>query len=340
MENKTLGEYLDWWFDLYKRSAVRKRTADLYRYIVSIIKNDPCAAIPVTDVTEPDLQALLNRTAAAGYSKSVLEKVRYTLRQAYRPLARHGAVTTAPTVELILPRAPVKKVLPLTHEQQDAVEAACARDPLGHLIIFLLETGLRRGEMMALRWEHYDPVVQSIFVAAAKTPAGIRTVFLTSRAAAIVESQERTSDYIFTHTRGGAVTQIVMRRLVDRIRHRAGVPQLACHVCRHTFVTRLCEAGAPVKAIAQIIGHAKSDYVLNIYAQLEATALCKAIYVLDKNKSPSPLFGQEIHLPTSLFATLQAEADRQHISVDVLATFLLNNVIQSKKAERAAFPDA
>ena len=70
----------------------------------------------------------------------------------------------------------------------------------------------------------------------------------------------------------------------ERIRKNSQVAKLTPHVCRHTFVTRLCEKGVSAKTIAQIIGHAQSDYVLDIYAMMDKQEQRKAIYVLEDEK--------------------------------------------------------
>ena len=89
---------------------------------------------------------------------------------------------------------------------------------------------------MDLTWDKYNPAEPSIFVSAAKTPAGVRKVYLTSRANAIVRRQAHINEYIFNHTKLAPVTPTVTRRLVDRIRKASGVDTLACHVCRHPYV--------------------------------------------------------------------------------------------------------
>lgn len=69
------------------------------------------------------------------------------------------------------------------------------------------------------------------------------------------------------------------------MRKKTGINHLTNHVCRHTFVTRLCEKGASAKAIAQIIGHAKTNYVMDIYALIEKKQLKRDIYKLEDNNN-------------------------------------------------------
>ncbi len=334
-------EWLTTWLEIYKLPHVGKKQQSNCMHAVAIINRSPIAEKDVKEISEQDLQIILNTSKKLnsdnGYSKSMLEKIRLVMRQSFRPLVRNGTITVSPATELILPLASTKEILPLTHSEQDAVEAACYTDALGHLILFLLDTGLRMSEMTNLKWEHYNPddgQYGSIFIADSKTPAGVRKVYLIYRARQIIGAQERINEYIFNHTRHKPVTKTVMRRLVDRIRKKSGVMELACHVCRHTFVTRLAERGAPVKAIAQIIGHANSDYVLDIYAKLEADELRKTIYILDPKHHHSTLMGAPVHLPVSLYNELTVVASEQHTNIDMLITFLLTTAIEDIKKKR------
>lgn len=331
----TYAEWLEQWLTIYKLPTVGKKQQSNCRHAVNIIQRSPRSQKDVLDITEQDLQIILNtavpqKKSEVKYSRSVLTKVRLVMRQSFRPLLRDGTVSSSPAAVLTLPLSPTKIILPLSHTEEDAVIAACHDDPLGHLIIFLLETGLRMSEMCNLTWDDYDPIDNSIFIAKSKTPAGIRKVYLRKVARKIIETQPHINKYIFNHTRQAPVTKTVMRRLVDRIRAVTNIKSLTCHVCRHTFVTRLCEKKTPAKAIAQIIGHANSDYVLDIYAMIEADELRKCIYILDDD-GHSAVMGGNVTLPTVLYSCLQKEAEKQHVSVDALATFLLTSVVSKKE---------
>ena len=279
----TLGEWLDIWLQTYKLCRVSEATGEIYSLVITLITSYDVGEVPVNKVTEMQLQAMLNDLFVRGYAKSTISKIRYTLRQCFRPLLRQHILCDDPSAYLELPNAPTKTVLPLTVEEQQKVEDACRMLPLGHLIVFLLRTGLRRAEMAGLQWEDYNAHEGSVFIRASKTPAGIRTVYLLEDAQTIVEAQPRINRNIFNNTQGNPIQPITWRRLCEHIEQETGV-HLTPHVCRHTFVTRLCEKGVPAKAIAQIIGHAKADYVLDIYAMLEQKELRRAIYALEDDK--------------------------------------------------------
>lgn len=291
VSSPTLAEWLDEWMDTYKTCTVKPQTAKMYRETILLIKTCPEASLLLIDCTERNMQRLLNGLQIrqpvgkkSTYSKSILTKVRITLTAAFKTAKTERLIPTNPCVELITPVAPVKQILPLSHTEQESVEQACRVDPLGHLYIFLLRTGLRLSELINLQWSDYDAKDKKINIRISKTPAGVRTVYLLKEAQDIIEAQQRLSNSIFNNTKGKPITKSSIRCLTERLCKNSQITRLTPHVCRHTFVTRLCEKGISAKAIAQIIGHACADYVLDIYAMMESQELRKAIYVLEEDK--------------------------------------------------------
>jgi hypothetical protein len=132
----TLGEWLDIWLQTYKLCRVSEATGEIYSLVITLITSYDVGEVPVNKVTEMQLQAMLNDLFVRGYAKSTISKIRYTLRQCFRPLLRQHILCDDPSAYLELPNAPTKKVLPLTVEEQKKVEDACRMLPLGHLIVF------------------------------------------------------------------------------------------------------------------------------------------------------------------------------------------------------------
>lgn len=195
----TLSQWLNEWLETYKSSTVSLRTIAIYRSVMVIIQRHTEAQASLSSITERQLQKLLNRIHGERYeksgwhfySKSTMNKIRMTLQQAFRCAYRLRLISSNPASDLILPSAQTKEVLPLTQEQQDRVERACEKDVLGHLMIFLLRTGLRRFELTNLQWQDYDAGKGTVLVRVSKTPAGIRTVCLLDEARRIIESQPK-----------------------------------------------------------------------------------------------------------------------------------------------------
>ena len=218
----------------------------------------------------------------------------------------------------------------MTSDEQKLVEDVCKQDVLGHLFIFLLRTGLRRSELMQLKWDDYDDVSQEISIRKSKTKAGIRTIYLLTDVQKIIKNQPRINNYIFNSTREKPLTNTVMKKLYERLRVKTGIMHLTNHVCRHTFVTRLCEKQVSPKAIAQIIRHAKTDYVMDIYALIENKQLKLAIYKLEEGSHGSDVNQCVIKLPPYLYNRVSKYATSNGI---VLDTFVTQTMLATIKEE-------
>ena len=331
----TLASWLDKWLEVYKKFSVKEATYNNYEYAVTLIKKTDKAALPLENINELDLQSVINevfkmkdsyRGKENIYSKSTMKTIRLSLRQAFRIAFRLHYIEMYPCETLKLPDAPTKQIIPLTHDEQMLVENACKNDILGHLFIFLLRTGLRRAELMHLKWIDYDKEEKEIHITKSKTKAGIRTIDLLPEAQAIIDNQPHINDFIFNSTRNTPITASVLKKLYCRLRKKTGVQHLTNHVCRHTFVTRLCEKGVSAKAIAQIIGHAKTNYVMDIYALIEKKQLRHAIYMLEYSPEEIRKKNNEetsVKLPTVIYNIAAGCAATYGTTVDALVAKIM-----------------
>ena len=112
----TLFEWLDKWIVTFKDSKVKFRTRCIYRESLTLIRKNT-SDIPLEDIIEMDLQILLNRLWEKEHSKSTIAKVYSLLKQALHKASRLHYISEDPTLEVELPNASTKKVLPLTHSK-------------------------------------------------------------------------------------------------------------------------------------------------------------------------------------------------------------------------------
>ena len=154
---------------------------------------------------------------------------------------------------LWLPRNPVKQVrrpaLPrgrtrrLEKGEEARLLAACdlGRTPLlKPLLVLAIETGMRRGEMLDLRWKHIDRDLRIAHLPLTKNGES-RDVPLSIRATAVLSELtghiDNDPDRVFPMS-GNAV-----RLAFERLRNRAGMPDLHFHDLRHEAISRLFEKG-------------------------------------------------------------------------------------------------
>ena len=275
------NDWLNIWLVEYAKQKVGEKTFNNYEWAIKKIVNLIDETLELQNMNELQCQAVLNKMSYNGFSKSSINKVRIVLIQSLKKAHTNGYIQLPQTFELYIPKsAHQKEINALTIDEQKKLEKACMEDKYGHLIIFLLNTGLRRMELINLKWEDYDRKKYSIKIKKSKSLAGIRDVPLIPIARAIIETQPRYNKYIFNTTKGTPITEIVLRKTYLRLRKSTNIPQLTNHICRHTFATRLLECGADPKAIACLLGHTSASFMLDRYVQSQNEHLKKQITLL------------------------------------------------------------
>jgi len=116
------------------------------------------------------------------------------------------------------------------------------------IIVIAIETGMRRGEILGLRWENIDKEKKSIFLPLTKNGTS-RRVPLSDKAFDMLLSVKVTSEAPFP------VTDIAFRQAWDRLRHRADITDLTFHDLRHEAISRLFESGLKIHEVMAISGH-------------------------------------------------------------------------------------
>ncbi len=283
MTQISIEKMFEEWLEVYVEPCKKTNTYLCYKNIIIMIAKFRPALVtkPICDIREYELQRFLN-DAAKKYSRSTVKKMQMVFRLAIRKAIHNKLCTDNPAESLTLPEASVKKVRALTRSEETVIRLAAKEDSLGHITLFLLDTGIRACELINLMWDAYSPDRHEIRIYSSKTKRGIRTIPLIHEAEAIIQAQPHLGKYIFTSTQGTPVTKTVLKRLYERLRKTTGIQILTNHVCRHTFATRMVERGADYKALSQILGHASVDFTLDTYADAETDFLHEQISLLEK----------------------------------------------------------
>lgn len=156
---------------------------------------------------------------------------------------------------------------------------ACS-EHLWPIVVTALDTGMRRGELLGQLWEHVDFDRNVLSVTRSKTAEGEhRPVPLTNRVRAMLTLHRKPSGLIFTYD--GQPIHRPKTGWSGALR-RAGLPHYRFHDLRHTFNSRLVEAGVISDVRKELMGHSRGGDVHSIYTHIDIPVLREAIRRLDQ----------------------------------------------------------
>lgn len=170
-----------------------------------------------------------------------------------------------------------RQVLSMIEEELLLNEAAAH---LQELIIAALDSGMRRGELLLQDWKDVDFGRRILFVTHSKTPEGeCREIPLTTRLFDLLWQKRQDQGLVFTY-KGRGITRI--KTAWKAAIRRSGIRYLRFHDLRHSFNTRLMEAGVMQEVRKALMGHSDGGDVHSIYTHVELPVKREAIRKLEE----------------------------------------------------------
>lgn len=180
---------------------------------------------------------------------------------------------------VISPADETKRIRVLSREEEELLLDACDenRSRLKPIVICALDTGMRRGEILSLRWRDVDLASRRINIQAMNTKT------LRSRS---VPMSQRLSDELEQlpvrdpSARVFGITDTIKRSWATAKRI-AGIDDLKFHDLRHTYATRLVQGGLPIAEVSRILGHTNIATTFR-YANIDHTTLDRALAIIER----------------------------------------------------------
>ncbi len=280
-----------------------KTLFDYRHYLVDYI--DPWIGdLPIGDLDARTVVEWQRNLATSGRVKSGKGLAPNTIRLARSPL--NGAVKQAVTMGILpinpllsVPRPTPKRSIPRHWSPEQAREfiALHEGDRLLPLWVFLLSSGLRIGEVVALRWPNVDLDSRHVRVnefatvlgyevqsSTGKSTDAVRTVDIDDHLIRLLRTHRKVqaeeelavadydvTDYVFTKPAGGAYHPQFLSRLLGTISVEVGLPRLTAHGLRHTSATLMLARGVAPKVAAERLGHADASLFSNLYSHVTPT---------------------------------------------------------------------
>jgi integrase len=251
-------------------------------------------------IDAPAVEAFLRAKRHAGLSSKTVHNFLNFLHGLFRFAIRRGWAERNPVAMIDRPPAPrssQRRIQFLQPEELDALVRAVPDDELGAVegVIYLTAamTGLRQGELVALRWIDVDYPARRVRVADSYTRGAFgspksghgRSVPMGDRLAGELERHHQRSrwqaeqDLVFAHPLTSHVLDASkLRKRFNLAIERAEVRRITFHELRHTFGTQMAAVGAPLRAIQEWMGHADAS-TTEVYAHYAPDPTNGAIFV-------------------------------------------------------------
>jgi integrase len=190
------------------------------------------------------------------------------------------------------------------------------RDHIRSVVTIALNTGMRRGEILGLQWEHVNFLARTVFIAKSKT-GRTRTIPMNDivfKELMMLKQDAGPKEFVFSNSRTGINIDSIKTGWRNACED-AGLVNLRFHDTRHTFATRLRANGVHEWDIRDLLGHA-SVRMTSVYTHQTPANLCQAVNTLTNAK-----LGKVVRFPRKKRdrSTKQIAPSSRHPAVEQLS---------------------
>lgn len=298
---RKLKDYLEDWIENVHKDKLRISTYVKYKKLIKYIVAD-LGNVWLQKLTPEQVRRFYTKMGkkkedgGKGLSSKTINETHGLLHLALKNAVRWGYISRNVCDLVDPPRIVSREVTPLTLEQAQAFLENVRENRLEMLLTMAVVTGMRRGELLALRWSNIDFDRKTLLVlhtvdyipkygyveTEPKTAAGKRLVklhpFLIEKLKQYrvrqLEQQLKQGkdwenrDLVFADLRGGYFNPGYLNRLFTRLLREVGLPHMHFHDLRHSAATILLSMGVNIKVIQELLGHSDIAITLRVYGHL------------------------------------------------------------------------
>jgi integrase len=299
-EPATVGGYLDAW--LTAKQSLRDSTKQSYALHVRRYLTPHLGDLPLTELRPVHVERMYRLIVTGDgedrgqpLSVATLRRIHATLTSALNTAVRRGLIERNPAATVELPPVRRPKVVTWTAEDLGRFLDATKQDRLHLLYLLLGLVGLRRGEVVALRWTDLDlnrgllrieraavKVAGRAVIGPPKSASGERTVAVddeTCRRLQWHRARQRletlratgaitTPELVFTTPAGAPLDPTYVSRHFDRLITRHGLPRSRLHDLRHTSASIGLASGESLLEVSRRLGHSSISLTADTYSHI------------------------------------------------------------------------
>ncbi len=299
--SRTLSDWLaEWRATMLSASNCAPSTKALYRSLTRLYVEPVIGSVRLDRLQPSDVARLLLALEAGGKSASTRRNTYAALRGALDDAVSNGLLASNPAAKVSRPRSDSQEARSLDVTEVAALLRGAAAYRYGGVLKVILATGLRRGEVLALRWSDIDLERAeahirgslgrrngTLSLSATKTARGRRIISLSPAVLVVLRAQRRRqaterlaagnlwseTDFVFTTELGSPVDPRNLLRTVSTAKAASGLTgAIGVHTLRHTYATTALLNNVHLHVVSRNLGHSSIAITADIYGHLTDVA--------------------------------------------------------------------
>ena len=295
--HQTLKKYFEHWLENVRKHHIRISTYYKYRSTLNKHIIPALGHIQLQKLTITHIEAFYSRKIEEGLSPETINGFHGLLHNALSHALLQNLVPRNVCDAVSPPHIVKHEVTPLTVDQSKTLLAfAKGHRILEAMLALTLTSGMRRGELLGLRWSDIDLIEGNLQIrrtvgrigtfglkeSEPKTPSSRRKIMLPRFVIkALKQHRERQDeerltsgvswhdqDLVFTNTHGGYVEPAHLNVWFTKLLKEAGLPHIRFHDLRHGVATFLLNLGVPAKVIQELLGHSQISMTMDTYSHV------------------------------------------------------------------------
>jgi integrase len=288
-QNQLLEDFTREWFEVYvknnnKPSEQRQKELTLRAHLLPFF-----GKTPINRITSLQIERYKAIKAKEGLALKTVNNHLTILAKCLNTAKEWIGLESVPQIKKF--RVPPSKFNFLTQEESEML-LAHAHGIYRTMILVALKTGLRLGELNALMWQDINLdkkiliVRRNMFLGQLTSPKNNRErkIPLVDRVCDALRPIQKKTGFVFVDESGEPLKAERVRRTLYRTCKAAGLRRTGWHALRHTFASHLVEAGASIKAIQELLGHASIQTTMR-YTHVAPSALQDTVDLLEDKKN-------------------------------------------------------
>lgn len=313
----TLEEFLVDWLENILVNTLKPKSYAIKEYIIKQQIVPRIGLLQINSIVATDIQQMINDMVKENLSYSTIKKAYDTLNQRFKLAINQEQVNKNPTLGVILPKQTNKKNSEIQYFSKEQCKELIKESRrtqgfnnqnvyrLGELVPFLIYTGLRIGEAIALEWKDIDDKNNTITINknvievksqetekyvlekqdSTKTDSSTRIIPMSNSAKECIENLKKINgdkQFVFASQTGKYISPSNFSRMFRGIQKALKYETvLGIHSLRHTFATLMLNKGIDVKIVSELLGHSNVSVTYNIYIHTIQSQKIKAINMID-----------------------------------------------------------